>query len=125
MFQESLKESPEDHGICNVRNLELIKTEDIGLPGEISCDGCDWVSAVSTADACAASPADEAHGEFGGMDTFVYVDHEGVKVDATFPGHRRRKGVEEEVHEHGLAGTDVAVEVETLGCIWRCRFWFW
>lgn len=125
MFQESLEEPSEDHGVCNIRDLELIKTEDIGLPGEISRDGCDWVAAVAAADTCAASPADEAHGEFGRMDTFVYVDHEGVEVDATFAGDGRGKGVEEEVHEHGLTGADVAIEVEALGCIRWCGFWFW
>ena len=121
---ECLEESPEDHGICNVRDLEFVKTEDVGLPGEISRDGCDWVTAVPTADTCATSAADKAHGEFGGMDTFVHVDHERVKVDATFAGDGRGEGVEEEVHEHGLAGADVAVEVEALGCIRRWGFWF-
>lgn len=123
MPRESLKESPEDHGVCNVRDLEFVKTEDICFPGKISGDGNDRVAAAAT-DACAASPANEAHGKFGGMHTFVHVDHEGVKVYATFAGDGRGKGVEEEVHEHGLSGADIAVEVEALWCVWWCGLWF-
>lgn len=124
MFHESFEESSEDHGICNVRDLEFIKAEDVGLPGEISRDGGDWVAAIAATDAGTASPADEAHGKFGGMHTFVHIDHEGVKVNATFAGDGGGKGVEEEVHEHGLSGANVAVEIETLGCIWWCGIWF-
>lgn len=42
------------------------------------------------------------------------VDHEGVEVDATFGGDIGRKCAVEEVHEHGLAGTDRVIQVETL-----------
>lgn len=125
MFHEPLEESPEDHGICNVRDLELIEAENIGLSGEMLRDGGDWVTSIAAADAGATSPADEAHGKFGGMYTLVYVNHEGVKVNATFAGDGGGKGIEEEVHEHGLAGTDVTVEIESLECIWWCGFWFW
>lgn len=59
------------------------------------------------------------------MDAFVYIDHKGVKVDATFAHDGRGKGVEEEVHEHGLAGTDISVKVEALGRIRWSRIWFW
>ena len=125
MFYEPLEESPEDHGICNVRDLEFIKAENVGVSGKITRDGDGWVTAIAAADAGAASPTDETHGEFGSMDAFMYVDHEGVKVDATLASDGRGKGVEEEVHEHGLAGANVTVEIESFGCMWWCRFWFW
>ena len=125
MSGETFEESPEDHGICNVRDLELVKTKDIGLVGEITRDGGDWVTAVPATDGCAAAAANETHGELGSMDTFVYVNHEGVKVDATFAGDGGGKGVEEEVHEHGLAGTDITVKVEALWCVWWDGIWLW
>ena len=106
---KTLEKSPEDHGICNVRDLKLVEAEDVGLAGEISCDRGDWVTTVPAADACAASTTNEAHGKFGGMHTFVYVDHESVKVYAAFAGDGRGKSVEEEIHEHSLAGTDITV----------------
>ena len=55
-----------------------------------------------------------------GMDSFVHIDHEGVEVYAALAGDVRGKRVVEEVHEHGLAGADISVEVETL---WQPFWW--
>lgn len=54
------------------------------------------------------------------MQAFVDVDHEGVEVDASFVGDVGGEGAVEEVHEHGFAGSDVAVEVEAGGGV-ECR----
>ena len=50
-----------------------------------------------------------------GVDTLVHVDHEGVEVHATLVRYLWGEGVEEEVHEHRLAGAYVAVQVEAFG----------
>lgn len=71
MVQQAIQESAEDHGVSDVRHLELVEAQDVCFPREIPYDRRDGVTAT-------------VHGGLGGMDTLVDVDHEGVKVDATF-----------------------------------------
>ena len=42
----------------------------------------------------------------------VHVEHEFVEMGAAFPLHRAR--LEKQVHQHGLAASDIAVDVEAL-----------
>jgi len=47
-----------------------------------------------------------------GVNAFVHVEHELVKMRAAFA--LDRTGFEEEIHQHGLAASDIAVDVEAL-----------
>ena len=47
-----------------------------------------------------------------GMDAFVHVEHEFVKMRAALAHDRAR--LEEQIHQHRLAAADIAVDVETL-----------
>ena len=55
------------------------------------------------------------------MHPFVHVDHEGMEMDAPLALDVRWDGLVEEVHEHGLARPDVAVEVQALRSVLRGR----
>ena len=45
-------------------------------------------------------------------DPLVHIEHELVEMDAALAQHRR--GLEEQVHEHGLAAPDIAIKVEAF-----------
>lgn len=47
------------------------------------------------------------------------VLHEVVEVNAGLGGLVGWKGIVEEIHQHGLAGTHISVHVEALGQIFR------
>jgi hypothetical protein len=46
------------------------------------------------------------------MNTFVHVGHEFVKMNASFA--HDRTGLKEQIHQHGLAAADFAVNVQTF-----------
>ena len=54
------------------------------------------------------------------MDALVHVNHERVEVYATLLGNVGWECVVKQVHEHGLAGADISVEVEAF----RQPFWW-
>ena len=89
-------------------HLELVKAQHVRLGGEVARDGRDGVAS------CVSKL------RLHGVHAFVHVDHEGVEVYAALAGDVRGKRVVEEVHEHGLAGADISVEVETF----RQPFWW-
>ena len=88
--------------------MELVETQDVRLRRELAGHRLDGV------------PAAVPHLLLHGVYALVHVDHEGVEVYAALAGDVRRKRVVEEVHEHGLAGADISVEVETF----RQPFWW-
>jgi hypothetical protein len=53
--------------------------------------------------------------ELAGVYRLVDVNHEGMKVNASLAADLGREGIVKEVHEHGLSGSDIAVQVEALG----------
>lgn len=78
-------------------HLKFIETENRGISGKVSGNWNDRVSPVV------------AHGFLGSMNTFVYVNHECVEVHAPLACHTWGQGVVEEVHEHGLASSDIPI----------------
>src|SRR5260370_18155302 len=50
------------------------------------------------------------------IDALVHIGHELVEMNAALAHDRR--GLEEQIHQHGLAATDLAVDVEALDHIW-------
>lgn len=95
--QHAARSEPRPHARTH---LELVKTQDTRLVRQIPRHGANRVAALV------------AHRGLGGVEALVHVDHERVEVHAALAGDGGREGVVEEVHEHGLAGADVAVEVQ-------------
>lgn len=104
--EKGLEEAAENHCVGDVRALELVEAEDAGCGGDVGGDEGDCVH---------VGPV----GGFEGVQALVYVLHECVEVDSGLGGDVCWEGVVEHVHEHGLAGADLAEEVEAL---WRV-FW--
>ncbi|RUP47336.1 hypothetical protein BC936DRAFT_145844 [Jimgerdemannia flammicorona] len=96
-FKERGEEAAEDHGVRNVGHLELVKAENVGVAGKLLSDLRDRVEVAVGCD------LEEVR-------TRVYVQHEGVEVNAALAVDG--EGVEEEVHDHGFARADVAEDVE-------------
>ena len=90
------EQAAEQHGVCNVRHLELVEAEQSRRLPDLLCDFRDRVSSASVTER---------------LHCGVHFGHEVVKVDAAlrFDLHIR----EEQVHEHRLAAPDRAMDVET------------
>jgi hypothetical protein len=51
------------------------------------------------------------HAYFGGMHSFMDIDHECVEMNPAFTRYGRREGVVEQVHEHGLPSPNVSIQI--------------
>ncbi len=101
---EQLREQPaEDHGIGDIGDMEFVKAEQPGFFGERCGDNLDRVLAVIFAELHFL--ADDVH-------ALMNVEHEFVKMRAALAHHRTC--FEEEVHQHGLATADRAIDVKAL-----------
>ena len=101
---EQLREQPsEDHGVGDVGDVEFVEAEQPSLLGKLVGDVPDRILACVLA---------EFHFLAEGVDALVHVEHEFVKMRAALARDRAR--LEEKIHQHGLAASDVAVDVETL-----------
>lgn len=82
--------------------LEFIETQDVCVVRKIARDRGDRISS-RWSQLC-----------LHGVHALVDVDHEGVEVYAPLARDVRGQRFVEEVHEHRLAGADVAVEVQSF-----------
>lgn len=88
--------------------LELVETQDISIRSKLSCNGLNRVTTTMSKSLS------------GGVYPFVNVDHERMEMHATLSGDVRGEGCVEEIHEHRLSGTYVAVQVKPLGHLLQC-----
>ena len=101
---EQLREQPpENHGVGDVGDVEFIEAEQPRLLRQLDRREVDRVFAGVLA---------EFHLLAERMNALVHVDHEFVEMRATFAHHRTC--LEKQIHQHGLAAPDIAVDVEAL-----------
>ena len=102
--REQLREQPaEDHGVGDVGDMEFVEAEQPGFLEQLFGDEPDRIFAFVLAELHLLAQRENA---------FVHVEHEFVKMRAALAHHRAC--FEEQIHQHGLAAADVAVDVEAL-----------
>ena len=102
MRHKRLQQAPQDHRIGNIGTLKFVETQQLSIFSNLRRNPRHGVKVV------AVLRPDL-------VQSFVHVLHEIVEMDARLGRDIRGKSIEEEVHEHRLTATDVAVHVETLG----------
>ena len=101
---EQLREQPaEDHGVGDVGDVEFIEAKQPGLLRQLTSRKLDRILAGVLA---------AFHLLPERMNALVHVDHEFVEMRAALARHRAR--LEKQIHQHGLAAADVAVDVEAF-----------
>ncbi len=96
------EQAPEDHRVGDVAHSEFVEAQERRLARELGGDRGDRVLARHRADLARLPPF---------VQPGVDVGHEGVEMRAAFLLNLDR--AEEQVHQHRLAATDRAVNVET------------
>ncbi len=104
------EQAPEDHRVGNVAHREFVEAQERSLAREIGGDRGDRVLAGHRADLARLPPFVQPR---------VDVGHESVEMRPALPRDLDR--AEEQVHQHGLAATDRAVNVETARRLGRLR----
>ncbi|HEX9836507.1 MAG TPA: hypothetical protein VGB90_06600, partial [Alphaproteobacteria bacterium] len=89
-IEQRFEQTGEDHRIGNVLHLELVETEKVRFRGDLV-----RVHGERIAHAAVAAQA---------VQRVVHARHEVVEMDAALGARRRR--LEEQVHQHRLAGPD-------------------
>ena len=92
----------ENHRICDICALELVETQHTRALCDGSCHERQRIKVV------AVLHLDNVH-------ALVHILHEVVEVDAGLGLDVGWEGLVEQVHEHGLAASYVAVHVQSLG----------
>src|SRR5205085_5294848 len=108
-IEQALEQAPENHGISDVGNVEFIEAQQPSLLRNGSRGERDGILTVARRFASLPHP----------VDAFVHLRHEFMEVDAAFA--RDRRGLKEHVHQHGLAASDVAENVESLDRLARAH----
>ena len=108
--EERGEQPPEDHRVGDVAHREFVEAEERRLAREFGGDRGDRVLARHRSALARLSPLVQA-----GVD----VGHEGVEVGAALLRDVDRR--EEQVHQHGLAAPDRAVNVEPARRLGRLR----
>ena len=114
-LEEGLEQAPENHGVGDVGDLELVETQQPRLARQEPGHGADGVIAVGLPPQRQA----ETRTAFGRIaaapdgDEGVDLAHEGVEMDPALG--RERRGVEEYVHEHGLPATHRTPQIDAFG----------
>ena len=98
--EQRLEQPAEDHGVGDVVHLEFVEAQQRGLSAIASATG--GTGSSSLISPCFFSGARHGCG--------VHVLHEWWKCTRRFL--RQRRGLEEQVHQHGLAAADLAPDVE-------------
>ena len=101
---EQLGEQPaEDHGVGNVGDVKFVEAQQPGFVGDRDSGALDRVllGQVAVLDFLAVA-----------VNAFMNVGHELVEMRPALALARAR--LEEQVHQHGLAAADLAVDVEAL-----------
>ena len=102
--REQLREQPaQNHRIGDVGDVELIEAQQPGFFRKLLGHELDRILAFVLA---------AFHLLPDVVNAFVHVEHEFVKMRAALAFDRTR--LEKEIHQHGLAAPDLAVNVETL-----------
>ena len=101
---EQLREQPaEDHGVGDVGDVEFIEAKQPGLLRQLAGHEFDRILAGMLA---------LFHLLPERINALMHVDHEFVEMRATLALHGAR--LEEQIHQHGLAAPDLAVDVEAF-----------
>ena len=122
-LHEALEHAAQDHRVCNVSHLELVKAQHLRLARNLADDRLDRVNlgpVVRGTEACIAAhrrtPDDPRRTVVLALVPvrhFMHVNHELVEVHAALALHARRQRAVEQVHQHALARADLAVQVQT------------
>jgi hypothetical protein len=99
--EEAFEEPAQDHGVGDVDHVELVEADQPGLIGQLAGQLRQGVGFLALG---LGAP---------GVEPVVDLLHEGVEMHPALGLHRRAG--EEQVHQHGLAPSDPAVEVKALG----------
>ena len=102
-LEQLLEKPPEDHGVGNVGDVKLVEAQEPGFFGQRVGDEPDRILALVIAALHALPHA---------VNALVNVEHELVKMSAALTLDRAR--LEEEIHQHGLAAADLAIDVQAL-----------
>ncbi len=94
-FKQGFEQSAENHGIADVTDEELVKTQHTGFAGDVVGHLVQRIFDV-----------------FQFRETFVYFVHDAMEVVATFRIDVERS--EEQVHQHGFATTDTTPDIQAL-----------
>ena len=102
---EQLLEQPaEDHGVGDVGDVEFVEAQHLGLVSQRLRHRGDGVGALALTLLLRLPLAEDA---------LVHVAHEFVEMRPALALGRQR--IKEEVHEHGLAAADLAIDIHALG----------
>ena len=110
-FEQPREQPAEDHRVGDVGDVEFVEAEQPAFLGDLVRGRAGSDRRRSISPSLILLP-EHPH-------ALVHVGHELVEMRAALAHHRRR--LEEQVHQHGLAAADVAVDVQALGDRRRCR----
>ena len=99
-LEQTLEQPAEDHGVGNIGDVEFVEAEQPGLLRDGRGGKRDRILVAAFARFRLLPER---------VDAFVHVGHEFVEMNATLAHDRRC--IEEQVHQHGLAAADVAIDV--------------
>ena len=107
-----LEQTAEDHGVRDLRDVELVEAEQARLVGDTFGGGCDGI--IARIPHISRVPAPLARAQLAPLeDEGVRLQHEVMEMDALLLLQRHR--LEEQVHQHGLAASNLAPDVEPAG----------
>src|SRR5579883_1161700 len=99
-----MREQPaEDHGVGDVSDMKLVEAKQPSLRRKIIGDAPDRILTLILA---------KFHFLADRAQAFVHVKHEFVEMRTALAHDRTR--FEEEIHQHGLAAADLAVDIEAF-----------
>ena len=102
-FEQPGEKPPKDHGVGDIGDVEFIEAEQLRFAGDGRGGALDRILIGQRA---------VFHFLAVGMNPLVHIRHELMKMRAAFALDRAR--LEEQIHQHGLAAPDLAVNVEPL-----------
>ena len=109
-LEQGLEQAAEDHGVGNVGDVELVEAQKPRPLGDPIGGGRDGIVALGHAEAGLAGGGVPLP---PGLDVRMDAGHEGVEVVPALARHRG--GLEEQVHQHGLAPPHRPVEIDPPG----------
>ena len=101
-LEQAGEQPAEDHGVGNVGDMKFVEAEQPGFFRDLIGGEPDRIDLTDFA--ALDLVAKNAHAR-------MHIGHELMEMGAALA--LRRTGGEEQVHQHGLAATDFAVDVET------------
>ena len=101
VFEQPREQPPENHRVGDVGDMKFVEAQQPGFLGQRVGDMPDRVG---------IRDAPGLHVVAHRIEALVHVGHEFMEVRAALSLHRARG--EEQIHQHGLAAADIAVDVE-------------